>query len=471
MKKDEKDLELIDNIEDYRNSLVYKTARKFYVERLFSEMGQEELAEKIGTKKSSISRFESGKQNVTLNYIEQIAKALNKEINVSLSDVKAEYYGENTDYVLKIYDEDLIKFSLYRDLFISCKIKWINEDKKYLFPYNLELSEEGLIKWLNRRSIPKNRAFVSEILYSLGVRNNDIKGIIDICMGLSLNDCYWIIPEGSDRSFSEYNLYENRFSEVLSIIAYTGCRGQDVNFKSSPELSTNGMLRKGWRIDSKENRWLYKGGTDGFANTGLEPYSEELASQVAERMELRAVKYELELWKGVLSSKCKLFTDINTSYVPVGIIVKEGGINAVIKYYKELGNEYFQDLASMLVFDAVILNEDRHFGNFGLMRDNLSGKFTATAPIFDNGMSLLCYAMDTDFKNNINDYIIKRTNPYGMDNQFIPLAKKVMGPRQRAELRRLINFKFKENNVANLPTWRIEALEKVIQDRVKILLD
>ena len=25
----------------------------------------------------------------------------------------------------------------------------------------------------------------------------------------------------------------------------------------------------------------------------------------------------------------------------------------------------------MLVFDAVIYNEDRHFGNFGVLRDNL----------------------------------------------------------------------------------------------------
>lgn len=471
LKKEEKDLERIENIEDYRDSLVYKTARKFYVERIFSEMGQDELAEKIGTKKSSISRFESGRQNVSLNYIEQLAKAMKKDVNVVLSDVKVDYYGNNTDYVLKIYDEDLIKFSLFRDGLISCKINWINEDKKHLFPLDLELSNDGIIKWIDKRSIPKNRAFVSEILDSIGVARDDIKGIIDLCMGLSLNDSYWIVPQGSERKFSDFNLYENRFTEALSIIAYTGWKYDSIDFYSSPEISTNGTLRKGWRIDSKGNRWLYKGGTDGFANTGLEPYSEFLASQVAEKMQLKSVKYEIENWKGILSSKCKLFTDIDTSYVPIGRIVRTGGIDAVIKYYKELGEDFYQDLASMLVFDAVILNEDRHFGNFGLLRDNKTGKILETAPIFDNGISLLCYAMNIDFEKSITDYINTRTNPYEFYNQFIPLAKKVMGHRQKEELRRLINFKFTENNVANLPTWRIEALEKIIQDRVKLLLE
>ena len=40
----------------------------------------------------------------------------------------------------------------------------------------------------------------------------------------------------------------------------------------------------------------------------------------------------------------------------------------------------------MLVFDAVILNEDRHFGNFGVLRDNHTGKIIAPAPVFDNGL-------------------------------------------------------------------------------------
>jgi len=36
--------------------------------------------------------------------------------------------------------------------------------------------------------------------------------------------------------------------------------------------------------------------------------------------------------------------------------------------------------------------------------------------------------------------------------------------------RKLINFKFTESDLCNLPTWRLKALEKIIQERVTVLL-
>ena len=43
-------------------------------------------------------------------------------------------------------------------------------------------------------AIPKNRAFVDEILKTVGLSHNDTKGIIDVCKRLSLNDSYWVVP-------------------------------------------------------------------------------------------------------------------------------------------------------------------------------------------------------------------------------------------------------------------------------------
>ena len=50
-------------------------------------------------------------------------------------------------------------------------------------------------------------------------------------------------------------------------------------------------------------------------------------------------------------------------------------------------------------FDALIYNEDRHFGNFGLLRNNHIGRNDAPAPISITGLSLLNFAMPDDFKN------------------------------------------------------------------------
>ena len=97
-----------------------------------------------------------------------------------------------TAYTLRLFDTDLLHFTLEgRGIEgLVAQIEWINEDERDRFPLDLELSSAGLIHWLERRVIPKNRTFVEEILQSLGLRQNDTKGIIDVCKGLSLNDSY-----------------------------------------------------------------------------------------------------------------------------------------------------------------------------------------------------------------------------------------------------------------------------------------
>lgn len=372
-------------------------------------------------------------------------------------------------YELRLYDETLLTFSMAEKGLegLVAEIDYINNDKLNLFPLDLEVSNTGIIKWLRNRVIPKNRRFVDEILKTLNLSQNDTKGIIDVCKGLSLNDSYWVVPKGFKGEFSEYNLYENRFSEILSLVAYTGAGSSNKAFTTSPELTTNGMLPKAWRFVENDGIYLYKGGTDGAANSGKEPYSEYYASQIAAVMGLNAVKYELENWKGILASKCKLFTDIDTSFVPVGRIVKDGGIAVCLEYYKSLGNEFYEQLKSMLVFDAVIYNEDRHFGNFGVLRNNHTGEIFAPAPIFDNGLSLFNFAMDEDFKD-IETYAKTRTTPYGIS--FETICAEVIGKNQVSQLRKLIGFKFKRHESINISEERLCAIEKLLQKRVTQLI-
>ncbi|MHB8231897.1 MAG: helix-turn-helix domain-containing protein [bacterium] len=46
---------------------------------------QKELADKIGTRQSNISRLESGEYNPSLEFLKKVAKGLNKELVVSLN--------------------------------------------------------------------------------------------------------------------------------------------------------------------------------------------------------------------------------------------------------------------------------------------------------------------------------------------------------------------------------------------------
>ena len=434
--------------------------------RIEKGLSQAQLAEMVGTQRSNICRIENGGQNLSLDLLIKISSALGKDINLLLEERQPDM---SNVYHLKLYDEILLTFSLEEKGLegLTAEIQYINEDRKSLFPVNLTVTNEGIVKWLAKRVIPKNRAFVDEILKGFGLSVNDTKGIIDICLGLSLTDSYWVTPIEFSGTFAEYNLFENPFSEALSLVAYTGVGSADKAFSTSPEFTTNGMLRKAWRHIDGDGIYLYKGGTEGAANTGNEPYSEYYACQIAKAMGLKCVAYDLENWKGILASKCALFTDINTSFVPISDLMKSNTLKAALDCYESLGKEYYGDVCGMLVFDAVIYNEDRHFGNFGLLRDNHTGQFVGTAPIFDNGLSLFNFAMPEDLKN-LDDYAKTRTTPYRIS--FEDVCRAIMGSKQKTQLRRLVNFTFTRHPSINLPEERLQAIETHIQKRVRELL-
>jgi len=372
-------------------------------------------------------------------------------------------------YELRLYDDTLLSFELTSGVLAGYAAKILSvHGPRELLPLDMEITDDGILKWMERRVIPKNRTFVEEILRSFGLSLGDTKGIIDVCKGLSLNDSYWIVPEGFDGSFSDFNLYENRFSEILSLVAYTGVTQSDAEFGTSPELTTDGMLPKAWRFIEKEGIFLYKGGTSGFANSGKEPYSEFYASQIAATMNLDAVHYDLEKWKGILASKCKLFTDINTAFIPIGRIVKSGGLDAVVQYYDGLGTGYSDAVRDMLVFDALVYNEDRHFGNFGLLRDNHTGAIKAPAPIFDNGLSLFSYAMPKDYED-LEEYAKTRAPAYS-NTSFERICQSLMTARQLGKLRKILTFRFERHPKLNLPEEHLSAIEDHVRKRALQLI-
>ena len=436
--------------------------------RISKGMSQSQLAELLGTQRSNISRLESGEHNPSLDFLLRVMNVLDIKLEVKESINVSDTI--NDTYELRLYDKSLLTFTLEEQGIdgLVANILNVSEEHNKLLPLDLDLNGPGVIKWLQHRIIPKNRAFVDEILKTLDLSIGNTKGIIDVCRGLSLNDSYWIVPKSFDGSFMKYNLYENRFSEILSFVAYTGIGQSKMAFTTSPELTTNGMLPKAWRLIEGDGIYLYKGGSSGAANTGNEPFSEYYACQITHTMGLNAVSYDLENWKGILASKCKLFTDIDTAFVPVGRLVRSGGLKACIDYYDELGDIFVENMRSMLVLDAVIYNVDRHFGNFGILRDNHSGAVIAPAPLFDHGLSLFNFAMNDDIAN-LDEYAATRFPAYA-NVTYESICSEVMGRTQAQQLRRLIGFQFKRHPSINWPEERLVAIEKHLQKRVRQLL-
>lgn len=452
-----------DKIAEQRSDIIAKLVEA----RLEKGITQIELAKMIGTQRSNICRLESGAQNPTIDMILKISAALGKKIDFDLSE------KEDTvvqTYILKLYDTELLHFTLadYGLEGLKAELISVNEEHKKLLPCGLVLTNEGILSWLKSRVVPKNRRFVEEILANFGLNANDTKGIIDICKGLSLNDSYWVVQDDFVGRYSDYNLYENRFSEMLSLVAYTGVEQSKGKFTTSPELTTGGMLPKAWRFINGEGIYLYKGGNDILTYGGNEPYSEYYASQIAEQMGLNAVYYDLENWKGILASKCKLFSSIDVSYVPIWRVIPDITIKKALDYYDSLGAEYGEQIRSMLMFDALIYNEDRHFGNFGLLRDNKTGEFIAPAPMFDHGHALFSQASPEKF-DDLESYAKTLTTPYD-GVTFDKMAIEVIGKTQKAQLRKMANFTFKRHFSLNLDEERLQKIEVFVRKRAVQLL-
>ena len=121
----------------------------------------------------------------------------------------------------------------------------------------------------------------------------------------------------------------------------------------------------------------------------------------------------------------------------------------------------------MFVFDAVVCNTDRHFGNFGVLVDNHTNTVIDNAPIFDNGLSLWGFAMENEL-DDISAYVNTRT-PATYSN-FMEFAKHYITNSQKQKLHKLQNFKFKKHPRYNWSKKILKTVERVIQERVELLL-
>ena len=62
----------------------YDVVEQLKAARKAQDLTQEALAERVGTKKSNISRFESGKYNPSLDFLIKVAGSLGKQLQINV---------------------------------------------------------------------------------------------------------------------------------------------------------------------------------------------------------------------------------------------------------------------------------------------------------------------------------------------------------------------------------------------------
>lgn len=318
--------------------------------------------------------------------------------------------------------------------------------------------------WLESRVPPKHRENIENLLKHLGL--NNLKSIIDFSKGLSLTDTLWVVPKGQQVKWENVSLFVNRFDETIAKIAFDGGLYGIPISTTSPELGTNGMLAKCWIRNKRDGKiYLVKTGTEGYHNSGNEPYSENLASQVLSKLGYRHIPYEVRKFRKRLVSTCPIFTSEERMLLPIHKMYDFSDIYKLIDLCKRDGIVY--GLAQHLIFDYLSLNNDRHSGNLGVLLNADTYELIDFAPIYDNGVSMLNY---WDGEEDINCYIYSiRPVLYSSFELGAKLAKRILG--NNHNVHKLIGFKFDRSSVPNYSDKRIIAIERFLQERVNSFLN
>lgn len=366
--------------------------------------------------------------------------------------------GETKRYALKLCDQKLMSFNLSYDRFANLKVEVTDCDlsTKKLWPMGMspESLEDDIASWAKSRTIPKNRKFVAEILATAG---------------LSVNNSYWLDDGHEDLSFDDVNLFDNDLDEALSIVAYTGySSGIKHKLGLSTEWTTNGQYPKAWRRIDNE-LVLYKAGSTGFMNSGMEPYSEHFASQIAEHIGIKHVPYDLRMWKGKLASTCPLINTKDVSYVPFACTTKDHMFPASMAVAHAFSRDMMDDCRDMLLFDALICNPDRHAKNFGVLRDNETGDVLGMASLFDHNLSLFPYDVVDEF-GKLEDRANTVYYPRLSNLPFIEQVGLTMSERNHDMLRRMIGFELQNHPSYPVPRDRLDALNRYLEKRTAELL-
>lgn len=372
------------------------------------------------------------------------------------------------EFMLKQKDNDVAQIGVYKYTnYMDIEIDKIIDESK--LPYGFT----NIHSFIESRKPPKNREFVESLLAS--VPDSLFPGeFLKITLGLSLNDTYWFVnSDFPDLEWKKYNLYNNPFSEALSRVAFTGYSSRVEGLTTSPEFTTNGMLRKCWGIrDGKII--LYKGGTSGASNTGFEPYSEYYSCQILDKLGIPHIDYGLEKFHGELVSTCECFCDEDLSYAPIYRLfteeeMKSSGINNVLDIrMKYFGEREFKD---MFLFDYVTHNYDRHLGNFGVYYNPDTKRILGPAKIYDNGAGLLAYGDVRDLDKGKWDINWVNERDYMLGVTFDHALQYLIDAEMKEKARKLIKFKFKKHEKYNLNDNRLKALENFVENRVNRVLN
>lgn len=297
-----------------------------------------------------------------------------------------------TKYILKHRNRDVVFFAM-------------DEDGDL---YSLEIASseympilgngpKNLAEWIQNRAIPEGRPDLPKILRETGGKTA-LEYLLQN-LALSPSDSYWICPENlKGITWEEISLYQHPDGARIPLYTSYGLTYRAIRNDSA----LTGSLEK-YHVYRQDGWHLVKNGAPGVA-FGLQNINEAFASLIHERLGFAEyTKYTLHFdGHGTCQScSCRYFADEDRELISAYYVT--GGICGQAKTPQEAYQEYidtciangldrhyvFHFMDHMILTDFLITNTDRHWENFGILRDPDTLRFLALAPVFDSGTSML----------------------------------------------------------------------------------
>lgn len=362
-----------------------------------------------------------------------------------------------TQYTLMNKDTPMLEFVCRRNDFDEPEFFELQWHTAYR-----PIGYRSLTAFLEKRKAPKHRKHIQKLLEQYECE--DAEGFLRFTHALSLNDTFWIREVGSSLTWQDVSLYTNEFSEIISHAAFDGTISETALSAISPEFGTDGRYAKCW-VRKDGGIYLYKSGS---AHYEIEPLLEYLAAQLTSILCPGAVSYDMDYLHGKLVCKCPLFTSEDVGMAKAAAIFQshERTIPELLRFFSDIGNE--DAFRRMCVLDAVILNTDRHYGNFGVLFDTTTMDVLGMAPVFDHNRSLLP-ELDNDQLTTPEKYLPLYHPRLGKD--FILTARGLLTDAIRNDLERLKGFVFQQHPTIRTEQKRLDALSKIVQGQIQKILE
>ena len=270
-----------------------------------------------------------------------------------------------------------------------------NVKRNELAPLAYRNTDAGLKKWWKNRAAPLSQGRMKELLRKQGLSSTG--EYLTTNLGLSLTDYYWIRPVDSNLSWEDINLFDNDFRESILFVP-SGSEPEAETASYSPNSSLVGDIEKTWIIADGE-RCIIKGNRNQLSSESI---NEVIASRIHELQGYgNYTQYDLIKIKGTkydYGCICRSFASQNLEFVPAWAVCTSekkpnhlSDMEHIIAVCSKHGidpEQLRRDLEYQIMTDFIISGYDRHYNNFGFLRDAETLKFIRMAPIFDSGGAL-----------------------------------------------------------------------------------